>query len=81
MTELDLAVKEDKSHPARFFLEAGGATVMEVGVVDSDYNNWAVVWAQSNGNGTFRCSPWNFMSCIRSVLLAEVKNESEIIAG
>lgn len=50
MTELDLTVKEDKSHPARFFLEAGGATLMEVGVVDSDYDNWAIVWAQSNGN-------------------------------
>lgn len=51
MTELDLNVKEDKSHPARFFLEAGGAVLMEVGVVASDYDNWAIVWAKSNGNG------------------------------
>lgn len=50
MNEIDLLVKEDKSHPARFFLEAGGSVMMEIGVVATDYDNWSIVWAQSNGN-------------------------------
>ncbi|OQR68371.1 hypothetical protein BIW11_12956 [Tropilaelaps mercedesae] len=53
LVEVDLVVKEDKSHPARFFLEAGGAVVMEIGVVATDYNNWSIVWAQSNGNAAY----------------------------
>ena len=40
-------VKEDSRHPSRFFLEVGGETIMEIAVVGTDYENWAVIWAKS----------------------------------
>ncbi|XP_064474452.1 uncharacterized protein LOC135388679 [Ornithodoros turicata] len=47
LVELAIDVTEDDRHPARFFLKVGDDTIMEIAIVGSDYDNWAVVWAKS----------------------------------
>lgn len=48
---MELLLKEDSSHPARFFLESQGDLIFEIGVVAGDYENWSVIWAQTGGKG------------------------------
>lgn len=48
---MNVDIKEDSRHPARFFLEVGGEVLMEIAVVGTDYDNWAVIWAKSGSAG------------------------------
>jgi len=53
VNQAELVVKEDSSHPARFFLEAEGDLVFEIGVVATDYDNWGIVWAKTGDKSAY----------------------------
>ncbi|OQR74685.1 hypothetical protein BIW11_08903 [Tropilaelaps mercedesae] len=53
LVTMSIDIKEDSRHPARFFLEVGGETLMEIAVVGTDYENWAVIWAKSGSAASY----------------------------
>ncbi|CAN8029047.1 unnamed protein product [Ixodes persulcatus] len=53
LVEMSVDVNEDQRHPARFILKVGDDVIMETAVVGSDYDNWAVIWAQSGTAAAF----------------------------
>lgn len=47
LVEMSVEVNEDTRHPSRFILKVGGDVIIETAIIDTDYDNWAVVWAKS----------------------------------
>jgi len=90
LIKMQFVVKDDPAHPARFFLEADGNVIIEIGVVATDYDNWAIVWSSTLGKSAYHVTttkPQNqapFQAQIDAVLtklglkaadLRKVKNE------
>ncbi|XP_022685658.1 uncharacterized protein LOC111258552 isoform X1 [Varroa jacobsoni] len=53
LVTMSIDVKEDSQHPARFYLDMGDQTLMEIAIVGTDYANWAVVWAKSGSAASY----------------------------
>lgn len=66
---MSIDIKEDSQHPARFYLDMGGETLMEIAIVGTDYANWAVVWAKSGSAGACSVSFTSILRTIRVVIL------------
>ncbi|XP_037509629.2 uncharacterized protein LOC119386386 [Rhipicephalus sanguineus] len=47
LVEMSVDVNEDDRHPSRFMLKISDDVIMETAIIDTDYDNWAVVWAKS----------------------------------
>ncbi|KAH6938956.1 hypothetical protein HPB50_015080 [Hyalomma asiaticum] len=47
LVEMSVDVNEDDRHPSRFILKIADDVIMETAIIETDYDNWAVVWAKS----------------------------------
>ncbi|XP_077512321.1 uncharacterized protein LOC144123342 [Amblyomma americanum] len=53
LVEMSVDVVEDERHPSRFLLKIGDEIILETAIIDTDYDNWAVVWAKSGTVGAY----------------------------
>ncbi|XP_077512936.1 uncharacterized protein LOC144124152 [Amblyomma americanum] len=47
LVEMTVDVNEDDRHPSRFILKIDADNIFETAIIDTDYDNWAIVWAKS----------------------------------